>query len=194
MGSEPPGDGPRLTTERLELLPLSEGDAAELRALFNREEVRRFLWDGRTLSNAQVTGLLARNEALFENEGVGLWGIRVLGGGPDLKGFAGLWYFHDPPELELLYGLVGEVWGLGLATEAATAVAWYAIERRGHTRIVASADAPNVASHRVMERLGMTFVRRALDEGLDTVWYARDVAGAPPEWPPPAVSIGESAS
>ncbi len=189
MASVPPREGrPSLETERLELRPLVAADADELRSVFNRAEVRRFLWDGRTLSSEDVTGLLERNEALFAEERTGLWGLRIRGEPPKLQGFAGMWYFHDPPELELLYGLSGEVWGLGLATEAAAAVVWYAAEHLGHARVVASADAPNVASHRVMERLGMTFVRRALDEGRDTVWYARDLQGAPADWHPPEVT------
>jgi RimJ/RimL family protein N-acetyltransferase len=46
-------------------------------------------------------------------------------------------------------------WGRGLATEAARECLRYAFEEVGLGRVVAGADPPNVASLRVIERLGM---------------------------------------
>ena len=45
--------------------------------------------------------------------------------------------------------------GAGLATEAAEAVADYAFDELGFAELLASTDPPNLASIRVMERLGM---------------------------------------
>lgn len=61
------------------------------------------------------------------------------------------------------------VWGL--ATEASRAVMRYAFEDLGFAEVVASTDAPNAASIRVMERLGMKFEKWITTGGLDTVYY-----------------------
>ena len=178
------GDAVILETPRLRMRPLGRPDLQALTALFNRPEVGRYLWDGKTLDTAEVETLLRENEKLFRRERLGLWGLSLPGDEATLVGCAGFWYFHQPPELELLYGLAGDHWGQGFATEAASAAARYAVERLGLRRLVASADVPNEASHRVMERLGLRFDRRALDEGIDTVWYVCEVDRAPDHWSP----------
>ena len=65
-----------------------------------------------------------------------------------------------------------EHWSRGLATEAAKAMIQFGFEQLGFERIIASADAPNVASHRVMEKAGMAFDKRVTVDGLDTVYYS----------------------
>ena len=55
----------------------------------------------------------------------------------------------------MLYGLRPSACGSGYATEATKAVLDYAFASLGLRRIVAGADAPNVKSFRVMERLRM---------------------------------------
>ncbi|HZY65266.1 MAG TPA: GNAT family protein [Rubrobacteraceae bacterium] len=62
------------------------------------------------------------------------------------------------------------VWGTGHRS-LARAVMRYAFEDLRFAEIVASTDAPNGASIRVMERLGMEFEKRITTGGLDTVYY-----------------------
>ena len=57
---------------------------------------------------------------------------------------------------ELGYDLAKDMWGQGLATEAAAAVVDWGFREYGLARIFAEADARNGRSLRVMERLGMT--------------------------------------
>ncbi|MCC7368484.1 MAG: GNAT family N-acetyltransferase [Chloroflexi bacterium] len=53
------------------------------------------------------------------------------------------------------YGIAREHWGHGLATEAAAAVTGYVFETLGLEKVVARVDPRNVASVRVLEKLGM---------------------------------------
>ena len=62
--------------------------------------------------------------------------------------------------------------GEGIATEAARAAIRHGFEEAGLDRIVASADTPNTASLRVMQRVGMGYERRETHEGGDTTYYA----------------------
>jgi RimJ/RimL family protein N-acetyltransferase len=159
---------PELVTERLRLRPLSAHDAETFHALAVDPEVRRYLFDDEAISLERARELLATNDALFEERGCGLWTLEPKDGGA-AAGVAGLWPLHDG--LELLYLLDPAAWGRGYATEAARAIVEYGFDALGLDDVVASTDAPNVASVRVMERAGLRFERRAVVDGLDTIVY-----------------------
>jgi len=93
----------------------------------------------------------------------------------EIIGFCGFWYFRDPPELELIYGLAPAYWGQGFATEAVRAMMQYGFDRLSLKEIVGSTDAANVASARVMEQAGMKLIRRATVGGLETLFYRWNV-------------------
>jgi ribosomal-protein-alanine N-acetyltransferase len=144
-----------IETARLLLRPPTLNDAPTLQAMWARPLVRRWLWDDRIVTLEETRTLLVTNASMLAEEEVGLWVVSV---GPDagVIGFAGYWYFHEPPRLELAYGLDDRWWGNGFATEAAAALAGYGFERCGFTAIEASTDAPNGDSVRVLERVGFS--------------------------------------
>jgi ribosomal-protein-alanine N-acetyltransferase len=61
----------------------------------------------------------------------------------------------DATEAELGYELAPDVWGHGYATEAAYAMVSFGFRELGVHRICAYCNADNLASARVLERLGM---------------------------------------
>ena len=167
------GPADRLLTPRLALSPLRPNDAAELHELWTTPGVRRFLWDDEVIPAGQTEAVLERSCALFAERGLGLWGAWLCDASsrPSLAGFCGYWFFRDPPELELLYGVAEPFWGRGLATELANAMVRYAWDTLGFPIIHASTDVANVASTRVLEKAGFTLSRRTVVGGLDTVFY-----------------------
>jgi len=169
-------DGYQIETDRCRLHPLAVADAAALHALWTRPRVRRFLWDDQVIPEAQTIDMLQTSVRLFEAHGFGLWGITMREN--DMKqermplaGFAGYWPFRTPPVDELVIGLAPEHWGQGIATEVGAALIRFAFETVGMSAVHASTDAPNRASVRVVEKLDMTFDRRAEVDGLDTLFY-----------------------
>ncbi len=160
-----------IDTERLRLRPLMPADTDALHGLWTDAGVREHLWDGEIIAREKTEEVVLRSCELFETAGLGLWAV-LPRDGEALAGFCGYWYFRDPPELELLYGIAAERWGMGLATEAARAMLRYGFEVLGFERIAASTDIANTASVRVMEKLGMRFERRAVVGGLDTLFYS----------------------
>jgi RimJ/RimL family protein N-acetyltransferase len=66
---------------------------------------------------------------------------------------------HPPDEPELGYRLHRWAWGRGLATEGSRALVDMAFTRGGASRVNAETMAVNVASRRVMEKVGMRLVR-----------------------------------
>jgi ribosomal-protein-alanine N-acetyltransferase len=152
------------------LRPLTAADAAAVHSLWVSPGVRRYLWDDEVIPLEQAAAAVEESLALFESSGCGLWGVR-LNGDDELAGFCGYWHFHEPPELELLYGVSETQWRKGLATEMAEAMIRYGFDGLGFERIQASTDAANLASIRVMEKAGMRFLKREITGGLDTVYY-----------------------
>ena len=65
----------------------------------------------------------------------------------------------------LFYLLKSRYWGKGLATEAARAVLAYGFEDLGLARIDSGAAHENLASRRVMEKIGMRYVGLSEDGG-----------------------------
>jgi ribosomal-protein-alanine N-acetyltransferase len=175
-----------IQTERLNLQPFTPREADELHALWIQPEVRRYLWDDEVIPSTQTAEILRCSEELFATEGFGLWSIRREAGSR-LLGFGGYWHFRDPPELELILGLGPDCWRRGFATEAGIALMRFGFGALGFQQIRGSTDAPNVRSLRLMERLGMTYERRAVVGGLDTLFYVARQR----DWPFGRISSGK---
>ncbi len=155
------------STARLDLAPIGMTDAASLLQVFRDADVRRFLLDGKLVSADWVTTEIRASERRFGSGGGGLWAVRRRGD-PSVIGFAGFREFFEPPEAQLLYGLLPAYWGQGLATEAATAACRFAFETLGWTEVRAAIDVPNTASGAVLARLGFRLARTT-DDG--TAFY-----------------------
>jgi RimJ/RimL family protein N-acetyltransferase len=163
-------EAPVITTERLTLRPFAPGDVDELHELFTDADVRRHLLDDTVVSREWVEEEVVSSQARFAESGCGLWTLteRVREG---IAGFVGFRPFFDPPELQLLYGLLPSCWGRGFATEACEAAIDYAFGVLGLEDVRAATDAPNSASIAVLERLGMRERRRTTHGTHATVFF-----------------------
>lgn len=158
-----------LRTARLHLRPLRESDIDALHALWSQPGVRRFLWDDRLLSREQVRESVMQSLWLFAEQGCGLWLAHDAQGA--LVGFCGYWMFRDAHDLELLYGVDESQWSMGYAREMSEALVGYGFDTLRLAEIRASADAPNLASQRVLRRLG--FVPDAPRQGAQDKLFFR---------------------
>lgn len=183
-----------LNTNALILRPVESADIAPLHSIWTDKAVRQFLWDGETIPLEQTKQIVMQSQALFDESGFGIWGIHNgLQGkssandnrnaqNTSLKdqhafhkiiGFAGFWYFRTPPSLELLFGVTPEYWGQGIATEASQRLIRYGFEDLDFDVVEASTDVENKSSIRVLEKLGLSLHKRAVVEGLDTLFYRK---------------------
>ena len=165
-----------IETARLWLRPCTTDDIDRLHHIWTEPGVRKYLWDDEIIPREQVVDIVAGSIKQFAGQGDGIWvmGLRSEADEAAVIGFCGFWFFHEPPQLELLYGLTTSLWNTGLTTEAARAMMRYGFEERRFSTIIASTDAPNTASIRMMEKTGMTFQKREEAEGLDTIYYTMD--------------------
>ena len=76
------------------------------------------------------------------------------------------------PEYELGYALGTRWWGLGYATEAASAVRDYALGELALPRVLALVRPDNAASIHVVEKIGMERVGTRSSDGVEHLLYA----------------------
>lgn len=84
-------------------------------------------------------------------------------------GFSGIKFVPEIGENELGYRFFQEFWGLGLATEAGKASIAFASAGLGLQRLVAMVHPDNVASARVVTKLGFAIEKRMRYSGLPDV-------------------------
>jgi len=152
---------PTLTTSRLVLRPFTPGDLDELAAIHAEES---FWWFPRreAMSKEQTAEFLARMLERYESDGFGIEALIDRESGA-MIGWAGLAVPHFLPEIlpavEVGWRLSGPYRGRGLATEVGAAAVRFGFTAGGLDRIVSIYEPENVASGRVMERLGFTHWR-----------------------------------
>jgi RimJ/RimL family protein N-acetyltransferase len=155
---------PEVRTERLLLRGIGPDDVdAYHQRLFADLEVMRFLPGGEPLPRERLDGVVERTSDHWAQHGYGVW-VVCDGADGEVIGQCGLRFIDEVGETEILYAYSKPSWGRGLATEAGRAALAFGFERTPLERIVAYAVPGNVASTRVMEKLGMSF------EGEDRLW------------------------
>lgn len=165
---------PLMETTRLMMRPFAMDDVDALHRLWIDPGVRKFLWDDQIIPLETAIAVVESSIDSFATRGFGFWAI-CLKGDPALAGFCGLRHFTEDgnasSEVEILYGVAPEHWGKGIALEAAEALLRYGFEEIGLANIYAGADPPNVASFRVIEKLGMKFARKTMVNELEAIYY-----------------------
>jgi ribosomal-protein-alanine N-acetyltransferase len=156
-----------LETERLLFRPHEEADLDAYCEIMADPEFRR-LSGGPPLSRAEAEKSL---RAILTSQEAWLWpkplGLLATVFKPEGRyiGRCGLYPNRDedneaiPGEGVLAYYLARPYWGRGLATEAGRAFVEYGFRKLGLSRVVAGANAANIASNRVLEKLGFAWVR-----------------------------------
>ena len=143
-----------MMSERLEYRPVTAATLDDFLRLVQDDHVRRYLMDGELLPREWSEQRLRDSTDLFERCGVGLWLAHQRETG-EVVGFCG---FLDIPSMhprpELVYALFERYTGQGYATEMARASIAEARRHSSFNTIVASVDEANVASVRVLEKLG----------------------------------------
>jgi RimJ/RimL family protein N-acetyltransferase len=144
------------SSPRLRYARLDEASVGTFHALATDPHIRRYLLDGAVVPRAWAEEEQRASDRLFAAYGVGLWLVREAG---EPIGFAGFRVFpENGPAPELLYALREPSSGRGLATEMCRAMILVG-EAAGLDPLVASVDAVNAASVRILERCGFTRAR-----------------------------------
>lgn len=166
---------PELRTSRLLLTPYAPADEEAFVALFQDEQVSRWMGDG-PQSEAEDRALFGRVFSKVYAQGLfDVWAVRRAG---RLVGHAEIKRTDVVDGFEIIYALEPDAWGRGLGTELAEAVVGYGFGELGADAVHATVAAENTASLALLGRLGFEHVRdiREDDGGTTRVLALRRVA------------------
>jgi RimJ/RimL family protein N-acetyltransferase len=178
-----------IETERLRLRPFTRGDVDAVYAYRRREDVAQFLFDGSMSRESVAEAVASRvNQIGFVDEGDRIvLAVERQSDNHMIGEVSFIWRSIAARQGEIGYVLNPEFQHQGFATEAARALLRFGFDGLALHRIYARCDARNIASSRVMERLGMrreaffrehTLVKGAWDDEfvyaiLDHEWAAQ---------------------
>jgi RimJ/RimL family protein N-acetyltransferase len=149
-----------LETDRLLLRQFTEADLDNLVELNSDPDVKRYISSRLTAGEENQKDLTWFIQYYSRSAGYGFWAAIDKSSGD----FLGWFHFrpHEGASLdepELGYRLRKSAWGKGYGTEGSRALIRKGFTELGVRRVVASTDADNIASRRVMEKAGLVFVR-----------------------------------
>lgn len=170
-----PGDG--LASRRLILRRFAPDDLGRLAELYADERVAPNI--GGLKTREETRKILDERILRYydEHPGLGIWATLERGTG-DCVGMHLLNHVRGESFIQVGYALYPRFWGRGYATEMCVALLRYGFATRGLPQIVAIANLPNVASHRVLlkaglHRRGERRLAQYADQG-PLAWFERD--------------------
>ncbi len=156
---------PILETKRLILRKLQPDDAPEVLALFSDDDVLRYHDLSPLHSLVEATNLIRRLTRRYQDFSGLRWAITLRNSDDRLIGTGGLNRITTHNMLGMIgYDLIPAYWGQGYATEAVRAVVQFGFENVGLNRLEAQTMLWNVASMRVLHKVGFT------EEGILREW------------------------
>lgn len=161
-----------IETERMALEPLKMSDIDLLTELDSKPEVMRYIGSGKPRTREEVAASVQRRLQEPAN-GLGAW----LAWTKENRDFVGLFLLlrlEESEHIEIGYRLMPAMWNKGFASEGARKIVKYAFEILNLKQVVAVAFPENMASRRVMEKIGMEYKGMAYYYERDLVFYTLD--------------------
>ena len=157
-------------TRRLLLRNFTENDAQLIYELNCDPEVTRYTGDPvKDIQHAMevLQHSILPQYALYNH---GRWAVHVK---PHLEfiGWCGLKARPERKEIDLGYRFKKNAWGNGYATEAAHGCLQYGFEKLKLQRIVGRAMPQNIASLRVLEKIGMKYIGEEIVDEHPAITY-----------------------
>ncbi|MFY7666893.1 GNAT family N-acetyltransferase [Flavobacterium sp.] len=162
-------------SERLILRELVPADVDGMFELDSDPEVHKFLGNKPLTSKEQSANVITFVRQQYQEHGIGRWAI-VYRETNIFIGWAGLKFVielnnNHQNYYDIGYRLIRKYWSKGIATEAAFLTLDYAFNTMKLQQVYAAADANNMASIKVLEKIGMQFVETYFDEDTPWNWY-----------------------
>jgi ribosomal-protein-alanine N-acetyltransferase len=160
-----------LETPRLILRQFEPDDVEALALTLSDAETMRFY--EAPFDRAGVENWIVHNRVRYKEQGHGLWGM-ILKSSGELIGDCGLTVQHveGADEVEIGYHVRRDLWGQGLAPEAARACRDFGFGRLPVERLVSLIRPENLQSCRVAEKTGMTVWKEVVLRNLPHLVYA----------------------
>jgi len=167
----------KIETTRLIIREFEVKDANDVFEFASNKEVSKYTGEEAITEKSQALDIIKKTWFVdYAKYGYGRWAVIYK---PDNKliGFAGLKYLSDIDEVDIGYRFLPEYWGNGIATEASIEIMKYGFEVLNIERIIGIAMPENVASCKVLEKIGLKFYKtdNYSDEAPLLNWYEKEV-------------------
>jgi RimJ/RimL family protein N-acetyltransferase len=160
-----------IETLRLQLRHLTLDDVDALYRIYSHSELFKYMSNEKALLWEETRAIINSITENWQQYHFGVWAV-VYKKNKQLIGTCGFKVLENTREIQIGYLLLKSYWGHGLATEAAAAALKYGFEVAQLERIVAIAKPENIASWRVMEKVGMKYEKNAYFYNNDVVYYS----------------------
>jgi RimJ/RimL family protein N-acetyltransferase len=153
----------------LYLREFSDEDAASMFELNNDPEVIKFTGD-KSFGSLEDARIFLENYDQYALHGFGRWAVIQKSTGKFI-GWCGLKYSATTDDVDIGFRFFKATWNQGYATEAAKKCIQLGFDKFGIKRIVGRAMVDNIASIKVLEKLGLTFLKEFNFDGEEGVIY-----------------------
>lgn len=164
-----------LETERLILREIELSDAQGMFELDSDYDVHKYLGEPVVNSIEESIEKIKNIQNQYLVNGVGRLAV-IEKSSNTFLGWAGLKLeaprpHHPEQYYDIGYRLIKKFWGKGFATEASKAALDYGFKQLKISDIYADVDANNTASKKVLEKMGLKYIKSFDDEGFLVDWY-----------------------
>ena len=171
-----------IETERLLIRPLLATDCEGMFEMDSDPEVHRYVGKEPVKNVARTKEVIEMVRQQYVDFGIGRWAV-IDKATNEFAGWTGFKYMAGPINnhsnfYDFGYRFARRFWGLGYATEAGRAALEYGLQTLGFKDIYAMTDIDNLASRRVLEKLGFKHVE-TFDYDAEPVWRTE---GEPTTW------------
>lgn len=162
-------------TPRLLFRQFTEADAPLVYQLNSNPEVVKYLHEPVLQNETEARKVILDIILPQYKNNLGRWAVHMESNN-DFVGWCGLKYYAATGETDLGYRFKQQVWGEGFATEAATYTLDHGFKELNLSLIIGRAHVQNLASLKVLEKIGMQFVK---EEIIDDCQVKKFVAKNP---------------
>jgi RimJ/RimL family protein N-acetyltransferase len=165
-----------IETQRLILREFQRNDVEQLAPILSNVRVMEFSPAG-ILTTLQTQEKVDGFIASYKVYGFGKWAV-IFKETNELIGYCGIAVekVDRVYEREIGYRLNPDFWGSGLATEASSAAIQYGFEQLKLPYILGIVESANLASVRVLEKLGMRYERTTIFYDIEMDVYRVDIS------------------
>jgi len=164
-----------LETDRLLLRELQLSDAEPFFAMDKNPKVHQYLWNKPVHKIEETIEIIQSVRQQYVDNGIGRFAM-ILKETDEFIGWAGLKYNTEAVNnkvnfYDIGYRLDEKYWGKGYASEATIAWLNYAFETMKIKTMEAAAHTDNIASNRILQKIGMQCTGHYLEDDISWNWY-----------------------
>jgi len=143
-----------IQTPRLNLRPFTMEDVDPFYRVLTEPDILRYFPNSDTPSYTRVENIIKAQLKHYEEHHFGWWAVEEIDVG-ELIGWNGLQYLPETNEVEVAYLLSRRKWGQGLASEGAQSSLQFGFKVLKLETIIGITHLENIASQKVLEKIGM---------------------------------------